>query len=327
MSRMLEALKQIEEKSPQTRQGVKPISPEELDRFGLRPSAEPAGDEPTQAAEPVETSESGQAAEPVEPSQPARAYASPEKADQPVGEATESEKAPEVAQAEPERRVGRLLSPPAEEHEEQYQDLAENVLAQLTPVRPAVLLFTSAGDGEGKTGTLASLAAALAGKVTEKILAVDANFRSPALAAHFGIRADKGLVEVLNGRASWRDVVQETGVDRLSVLPGGTFDTHDGSPPADVKLAPVLDSLRAGYRLVLVDAASLAYPEVAPISRLCEGTYLVVELGRTPRYAARQAVELIGQCGGRVLGCVLTNGEEKGTGAYIGAYRDNGKLR
>lgn len=307
MSRMLKALKQIEEKSPQKRQGIKPVSPEELDRFGLRRSAEPAGDEPPQAADAVEAAESVQAADPIEPSQPARADVSPEKIDQPVAEATASEKVPEVARAEPARQVGRLLSPPAEEHKEQYQDLAENVLARLTPVRPAVLLFTSAGEGEGKTSTLASLATVLAGKVTEKIVAVDANFRSPALAGHFGIRVDKGLVEVLTGGASWRDVVQKTSVDRLSVLPGGTFHTNDGSPPADVKLATVLDSLRAGYRLVLVDAASLAYPEVAPMSQLCEGTYLVVELGRTARGAARRAVGLIEQCGGRVLGCVLTN--------------------
>lgn len=307
MSRMLEALKQIEKKSSQTRQGVKPISPEELDRFGLRRSVEPVVDEPLQAGRTVETREPGQADEPIEPSQPARADVSPEKADQPVAEATDSEKGPQVAGVEPGREVVRLLSPPAEECKEQYQDLAENVLAQLTPVSPAVLLFTSAGDGEGKTSTVASLAAALAGKVTEKVLAVDANFRSPALAGHFGIRADAGLVEVLNGRASWREVVQETSVDRLSVLPGGRFHTNDGSLPAEVELASVLDSLRSGYRLVLVDAASLVYPEVAPMSRLCEGTYLVVELGRTPREVARQAVELIGQCGGRVLGCVLTN--------------------
>jgi len=279
MGHMLDALKQIQATSPPTPRGIKPLSPDELEAFGFRQPVEHRQEEDL-----------------------------PEKSGEPVAEVSVSEKAPEAPEAaKPDRGVARLLSPLAEEHREQYGELADNILAVLSPVRPAVLMFTSAGDGEGKTETLASLAVVLAEKVTDEIVAVDANFRAPALASHFGIWVDRGLIDVLDRGTAYREVIRKTSVQGLSVLPGGRFPGDGGRPPEDAKLAAVLDALRLRYRFVLVDTASLLYPEVAPLSTLCEGTYLVVELGRTARRAARQAVRLIEDCGGQVLGCVLTN--------------------
>jgi len=226
--------------------------------------------------------------------------------DERVTDEAVAEQGPEADNgAEPDRDVVRLLSPLAERHKEQYHGMADNILAQLPPGRPAVLLFTSVAEREGKTGMLASLSGVLAEKLSDDIVAVDANLRNPCLASHFGIWAEQGLIDVLAGGTNWREVVRQTTVKQLSVLPGGR-SSDDGSLPGDVALSPVLDALRLHYRIVLVDAASLAYPEVAPLGRLCDGTYLVVELGHTPRGAARRAVRVLQRSGGRVLGCVLT---------------------
>jgi len=278
MSRMLEALKQIQAKSPQTRPAVEPVLSGEMDSPGPQQSPEP--DRPVAVCERPE---------------------------EPAAEATVREPAPDVSRAkEPDRNVARLSSPLAETHKGAYSRLADNILAQLSPSRHAALLFTSAGNGEGKTAAVASLSVVLAEKLSEEIVAVDANFRSPGLANHFGIWADHGLVDVLTGNAPWDDVVRKTGLARLSVLPGGRFLTADGSPPENVNLGGLLDALRLRYRLILVDAASLLHPEVAPLGRLCDGAYLIVQLGQTPRGAARQAAGVIRRCGGHMLGCVLT---------------------
>lgn len=300
MSRILGALQQIQAKSPQTPRGIRPVSPEELEAFGLRPPAPPEGQQPAQTApspavETVEPAQAADASEPVEQTPPPAAA----HADAPEAEASSA-----VSQAaEPAHEVARALSPLAEEPKRQYRQLADNVLGRLASAGAAALMFTSPGEGEGKTSTLVSLAAVLAEMVPDEIVAVDANFHNPALAERFGVRAAGGLADVLTGAATWRDVVRKTSVPRLSVMPAGEAAA---SLQTD-QLHPVLDALRSHYRFVLLDAASLFYPEVAPLSRLCEGTCLVVELGRTPRRAARQAVRLIEHCGGRVLGCVLTN--------------------
>jgi len=239
MSRMLEALKRIETGTPQPARGIRPISPEELELFGLR------GDvEPPEASEPVE-------------------------------------------QATGEDCARGLPGPPVEAADPQVQGLAENVLSQLPTGRAAALAFTSPIGGEGTT---------------------DANLRRPGLADRFGIRSGGGLVEVLAGSTDWRRVVRKTGVAGLSVLPGGRWPAADDRSPERAGLAGLLDALRRDYRLVLLDAASLACHETAPMIRLCDGTYLVLRLGRTARREARQAIRAVEAAGGRVLGCVLTGG-------------------
>ena len=280
MNRMLEALQQIEAKSPDTRPAIKPVSSEELEAFGLRPPADPQIEQTEEAPQAV----------------------------QPVVEEIATCKAPEVAKAvAPKRDIRRPLDLLVPKYPRQFRQLANNIVDQLRPDRPAALMFTSPGDAEGEANILAPLAVMLAERIQDEIVAVDGNFHNPRLASHLGIWADRGLVDVLIGAASWREVVRKTSVARLSVLPGGRFATGDGCPPESIDIAPLLDDLRSHYQLVLLETASLVHPEVAPVSRSCDGTYLVIQVGQTPRRAAQQAVRVIEDCGGRLLGCVLTN--------------------
>jgi len=69
-----------------------------------------------------------------------------------------------------------------------------------------------------------------------------------------------------------------------------------------------LDELRRPGRLVLVDAGPLDRPEVAPLSRHCDGTYLVLRPEQTPARVLREAVRAIRACEGRFLGTVVVQG-------------------
>jgi Mrp family chromosome partitioning ATPase len=297
MSRMLEALKQIEASSPAARPAIQPISPEELEAFGVRPPPEPP---PTpEAADdevvPLETAGHGApAAPPTEPDHDDAARvggtANPPPSVKPTGNPS-----------------CRPISLPDDAEKGAYGDLAGRILAQVSQRSgngPAVLMFASVTEGEYTSVTLASLAVVLAGRTGDPIVAVNADFRDPALANRLGIRADQGLADALATGADLGELVRKTSVDGLSVLPWGR-------PPAagfsldPAKLDPVLQSLRRQFRLVLLDAPCVMHPAIAPISRLCDGTYLLVKLGRTGRNAARRAVRLVDRCGGRPLGCVL----------------------
>jgi len=301
MSRMLEALKQIEAKSPPRRSAIEPISPEELRSFGLGRSAKLPASAPAQAPPPDQPAPSDEAA--PRPLRPAQIDEPPAR---PIAPQPTQEPSPGF-EFEPGRPLARPLSPLEEEQKQPFRELAQKVLAQRSPGPAGAILFTSPGDGEGTTSTLASLAVVLAETAEVEIAAVDANLQNPALGNRLGIWAGRGLVDVLAGEADWRELVRRTSVPRLSVLPAGPLPADHDCLPTESKLALVLDALRACYHLVLIDAPSLAYPEVAPWSRLCDGTYLVAQLGQTGRRAARRAVRLIDRHGGRVLGCVLVD--------------------
>jgi Mrp family chromosome partitioning ATPase len=170
-------------------------------------------------------------------------------------------------------------------------DTADAILRQLPGGRATAVAFTSPGDGDGKTSLLIALAPQLATRVTGSILVVDANFRRPSLTAQ---------LKVPTGEPDARSVlIYPTSLPRLSVLPASENGQSRSLNPAWIK------ELREGWPLVLLDMASLVHPEAAPLLQCCDGVYLVVRLGYTPRRAVAEAAQIIHGAGGRLLGCVM----------------------
>ena len=226
------------------------------------------------------------------------------RADEPIVRTLSFAPPSEVVRTDPARRLER---PWAKAADRAYLELAKTVMGQLAKDREATILFTSPGDGEGKTSTVMGLAEVLACRDSAKVLAVDGNFRRPGLADWVDGEAGRGLLEVLSGQANWPEVIRTAGIDNLSILPNRADPSVDAYPADNANLADLLGELRREFRFVLFDGASLRYPEVAGMARHFDQIYLVIELNRTSRSEARQAVRIIDDCEGRLLGCVLTN--------------------
>jgi Mrp family chromosome partitioning ATPase len=191
-------------------------------------------------------------------------------------------------------------------------ETADKMLRQLSLEHPRVVAFTSPGDGDGKTNLLVALAPQLAKRIAGGILVVDANFRRPNLTARLSIGPDE--------TAARPGLIYPTNLPRLSVLPAahGWDGSCTATPEATVQQWPQratpetsgfdrswIEELRQGWTLVLLDMASLAHAEVAPLAQCCDGVYLVVRLGHTARRAVAEAARVIRGSGGRLLGCVV----------------------
>lgn len=295
MSRMLNALKQIEAKHPQVEPAaVEPVSPDELVSFGLDRQTMPWG-EPEAAAEVprgdnVATAELPAVEEPVvPPPAPVR------------------EPAPTIPlHAEVPRRAAPER--PANDYAPQYCELADAILDRCRTDRARALLFTSPGDGEGKTSTLVPVAAVLADRLRDEVLLVDANVRRPGLSRFFDLSSSLGLIDVLEGVGDWTEIVCKTSIPHLNVLPGSRIPADGQWTIPAIKFASLLNELRSQYRLVLIDTPSLVHPFAAPMAKHCEGVYLVVQLGHTSRQAVRQAVKVLEGNGGVLLGGIVTRG-------------------
>jgi Mrp family chromosome partitioning ATPase len=64
-----------------------------------------------------------------------------------------------------------------------YEELAAHLLAQLPADRPAAVMFTSPGDGDGKTRLLRALAPVLAARADRRVLLLDADLRKTPMAS------------------------------------------------------------------------------------------------------------------------------------------------
>jgi Mrp family chromosome partitioning ATPase len=182
-----------------------------------------------------------------------------------------------------------------------YDELAATILTQIVPERPAALWFTSVEEGIGRTAMVASLAEALARRQSQGVLVVDADFRRPNLATHFGVAGDPGLAGVLDGRVTWEEAIAATAIPSLFVLPAGR---SDAAPTAD-RLAPLLEQWGRRFRLVLLDAPALGQSQADCLVRHFHGVYLALRLGQTRQRALRRGLQALEAAGGRLLGSIL----------------------
>jgi Mrp family chromosome partitioning ATPase/capsular polysaccharide biosynthesis protein len=167
--------------------------------------------------------------------------------------------------------------------------------------RWGVLLVTSAGRGDGKTVSAASIAGTAARDGTRVVL-IDADVRAATLTARLigaSERRSVGLTDVAEGRVGLDDAVRFlrlSGDVTLPFLPAGSAVDDAGSLYRVAPMAQILQQLRETYDLVIVDcAAMLAVADAASLAVHADGILAVVSRG-TPIAtldAVRQRLDLV----------------------------------
>ncbi len=177
----------------------------------------------------------------------------------------------------------------------------------------AVIAFTSAVAGEGKSLTVANLAAHAARR-GRRVVVVDCDLRRPTQAALLGVEPGPGVAAVLAGKATL-DAALRTGPGGLGVLPAGRAGDDAVSLLAGPAFAELLAGLKGRFDEVYVDLPpTLPFADALCAAAAADGVVVVVQSGRTPAEKVAQAVDAL--AGAPLLGCVLT-----GHGEAAEAYR------
>ena len=174
-----------------------------------------------------------------------------------------------------------------------------------------VIVVTSATGGEGKTVTVAHLAAALA-EVGHSVVAVSADLRRPRLHTYFGRPLEPGLSDVLRGAPDVRglgDLKTDTSLRGVRFVASGAPGTNPGR--LFDRLGQSLAEAREMGEFVLVDVPPLLVAsEAADIARLADAVLLVVRAGRTSIGAAVRSAEVLERLNIPLLGAVLVGGNQ-----------------
>lgn len=176
----------------------------------------------------------------------------------------------------------------------------------------AVLAVSSAVRGEGRTTTALALAAAFAG--TERVAVVEADLRAPGVAGLLGLPPDRGLAEVVAGRATLGDAILRWDAAGVDVLVAGGLGLGAGlQGPA---MAGVLALLRERYDVVLVDGPPVRESsEAVELARLADGVLLVCRTDSTDADELTAAVDELGTVHVTPMGSVDTGGHASGRDA------------
>lgn len=202
-----------------------------------------------------------------------------------------------------ERTIRRALADPA--RSEPFRQLADRLLSDLEASGGRSIVITGIGPASETHEVILHTAAVLAER-GEPILVVDADAAHRALTCQLDLPACRGLVEALRPEHDPLALVQPTAFESLSVLPLGQARLGDPAAAAN-RLAAVVQTLEASYRLVLIDGGRSSELAAATLARLSDATYFVVRLGQTEAALAQAAVRDFRAAGARVLGCIATS--------------------
>jgi Mrp family chromosome partitioning ATPase/capsular polysaccharide biosynthesis protein len=221
---------------------------------------------------------------------------------------------------------------------------------------PRILMVTSTLPQEGKSTVTRDLALVYA-QSGERVLVIDGDLRSPSMKRLFGIKAKRGLAQILRGDASLSDVavtaVAAQAVAKASTNGHGQTGLANGENPggsgsvdvvahgtrmdnplalmASDRMVALLEEASKAYDIVLIDTPPvLAVADSVPLIEVVDSVLLVARLGQTTRQAAKRFNELVARLSADTFSGVIANDrrarfDEDGYGSYGHYGRDYGK--
>lgn len=145
------------------------------------------------------------------------------------------------------------------------------------------ILVTSSIPGEGKSFVSSNLANSLAAS-GKKVVLLDLDLRKPSTSMSFGLEDETGITDYLTGDAEGSEIIKNTSVENLSVVPAGTVI----GDYTDLLLSGALDNLviQLGnmFDYVVVDSPPLdLVTDGYLLSEYSDISLLIIRHSHTPK--------------------------------------------
>jgi chain length determinant protein tyrosine kinase EpsG len=169
------------------------------------------------------------------------------------------------------------------------------------------LAIVTANADEGGSSLAANLAVMFS-QLGERTLLVDANMRDPRQQAIFNIKENKGLSDIIAGRAGLDVIHQVEFFDELSIVTAGTIPPNPQELLSRASFTYFINQAASQYDIVLVDTppAMLSADAQATVAR-CGGALLVSRLNKTRISEITEVRNQIAVTGARVVGAVIND--------------------
>ena len=205
-------------------------------------------------------------------------------------------------------------------HEKEvYRTLRTNI--EFTGIENRVIAVTSCFPGDGKTTVSFRLAVAFA-ENGKKTVFIDGDLRKSVLMNRYKIFGNpKGLSHYLSGQNKIEEVLYETNIDNLYLIPVGKFPSNPTELFGKERFETMINTLRESFDYVIIDTAPLgSVVDAAVVAKKCDGTMLVVASNHTSRTFVKGVVSQLKAANPNFLGVVLNKIDVKYNGYYGRRY-------
>lgn len=190
---------------------------------------------------------------------------------------------------------------------EAYRILRTNIEFNKKGLEEISLTFVSGSAGEGKTTTLCNLAyiCAQGGYAT---LMIDGDLRRSKLHRYYELDNEVGLTSYLLEDYPLEDVIFQTPVENLYVMPAGPIPFDPSGALNSRKFSELLQEVKQRFDIVLVDSPPiLGVSDSAVIVSEVDMTLMVVQPRKLPLKALLRQNKVIESVGGNLAGVVMNN--------------------
>ncbi|MHC1759652.1 MAG: polysaccharide biosynthesis tyrosine autokinase [Negativicutes bacterium] len=206
---------------------------------------------------------------------------------------------------------------------EAYRTLRTNIQYAKVDGELKVLLFTSAGPGEGKSTVTANTAVALA-QAGHRVILIDCDLRKPVQHHIFRLNK-KGLTNCLVGESPANELLQDTEVANLRVLTSGPVPPNPAELLGSARMGLAIDAFKAVADFVLLDSPpTIAVTDACVLSRRADGVILVLDADTVRPDMAQKAKELLENAQANILGAILNRAEVELEHSYYYYYYGHG---
>ncbi len=200
------------------------------------------------------------------------------------------------------------ITDPFSPSSEQYRKLRARILAITKQDFQNTIMVSSADVGEGKSITSINFAVALAQEMDHTVLLVDADLRKPSIHDYLGIKAVRGLSDYLSGKVELSDVLINTGIGKLMLLPAGSACSNPAELLSSNRMKELVQEMKHRYadRYIIIDTPPvLVSADAISVSNHVDGILFVVQAAKTSEKTVKKAINLLKSS--TIMGIVYNN--------------------
>ena len=213
--------------------------------------------------------------------------------------------------------VHRATSVPSES----FKALRTSVFFKANQTQAKVIQITSPCPADGKSTVAANLAASIA-QAGRRVVLIDCDLRKPTQHKRFGLKNDVGFTHLLTGERTVESVLQDTGVENLTLLTSGPQFSNPAELLTSGSLKDVIDEIKNLFDFVIVDTPPvLAVTDPVIVSDNVDLVYMPMRIRSGVQVNAGESVESLRAVGTEIDGIIINALSKKDSGKYsYGGY-------
>ena len=207
--------------------------------------------------------------------------------------------------------VSMLISNPLRsfQYAESNKMMASRVRSYLDKENAKTLLVTSVMENEGKSTVAANLALGIA-QEGNRVMLIDCDFRKPAQYKIFDMEGKNGddLGKVLTGKAGTENLIRNWNDTNLYMILNRTSSNSIEAMLKSTTLRQIVGFCRQNMDYVIIDTSPLALvSDTEELAQMADASVLVVRQDTVLTKDINDAIDILNNTRGKVLGCVLND--------------------